>query len=1253
MKKLRKAFVVSVMFTTVLTMSAVVVPEVGAASAGDLIKMDGLSSVYYLAADGKRYVFPNEATYFSWYSDFSGVVTIAQSELESYPLGANVTIRPGTVLVKITTDPKVYAVEPNGSLIWVNSESAASTLYGANWAGRVIDVPDAFFTNYTVSTSELDGTAYPTGSLVKFGDDATVYYIASDGTARGIADEAAFTANRFSWNNVITATIDMPTAGTAIAGAESDLTDTSSGAGGTAGAGTGLTVSLASDTPASANIADNTYATFSKFNFTASNDGDVTVNSIKITRFGVGSPGSITRVYLYEGVRRLVSGTTVSTTDNTSEFNNIGWTIPAGTTKPLSVFVDGATLATDNHGFKIAAASDITTDGAAVSGSFPLSGNIMAYTSVSEGSITITQGGAAVDPTLGETGATVVKFTMQAGSNEDAIVQRLRLRQTGGTDMAQLSNIELYKDTTKVADGVKDGKFIDFTLDPPYTITAGLTKNFSIKLDIGAGPTPGTDTIDFDLYKDVDLYATGGIFGFGLPVTDSFNPTAITIQGGDVTFADNGPVASDVKKGGNDVTMLNFAITSNSTITITDLDVVATTTVAKPDELDDVRIVDTDTGQTLMGPNTPTGANSGTAELMEFSGSFIVSAGTTRNLAVTADIANTTSNDDTFKVTLATAVGTVYGETTALPVIEDSEGNTVTSIVPSTHIVGETMTVNEAYLKVALASLPTHGDVVKGEVGVDALGLVLTAGGADDINVSSITLIADAVKNETTAEEPENVIGAVGLYDGSGNVLQAKKALSATPDTVTFDKLNIDIAAGDSFQVIAKVDISGSLTASSSIALDLRGTVTTGVTTNVTATDSEGSAVTVYDDDGTGTAGDWQSDVNLNDNQSSISSVVATDTADVEIDILLNGTLTITNDADTPSATIMVAGSTGNVLSIFDFTSAYEAFTVEQLTASTTSGSGADFTSLTISYPKADGSTREQTGYFSGDQVVFTGMTFYVPKDQTAKLTAKGNMNTVTAGATAGHTIDLDLELTNSATFKVVSASGVDTDPSNSSGPAQSHTDKAGSNHRIFRTKPTVAFVGPTTATLTDGTKTLLEFTITADAHYNVSLYGINLQVTLTDNATSTDLQISNLKLYNKVDMSTALTNKIQVNDTAVAANTTAIGSSDGVTSTSTDVQLVKDNDGATTTLVSTISAGTTVTYVVQATVSGSAQYDSIIVRLADDTDATANGYYITKSTPQDDNYAIVWRDGSSTITTNLTSQYVTVLPTDYSSVSR
>ncbi|MFA5359573.1 MAG: hypothetical protein WC349_01255, partial [Patescibacteria group bacterium] len=330
MERFKKIFIMSMMFVTVLSMSIIVAPEVGAtASAGDLIKMSGLSSVYYLGADGKRYVFPNEQTYFSWYSDFSGVVTISQSELESYPLGANVTIRPGTFLVKITTNPKVYAVTSGGTLLAIPDEATATTLYGATWNKKIVDVPDAFFTNYTIGSGTVSSTAYPSGALVKYSGSADVYLINADGTASKIASEAAFSANRFQWRFLNEATIVKPAAAADITGAVATLTDTSSGAGGTIGAGTGVTVALASDTPASATVITNTTATtgngqamvpFTKVNFTASSDGDVKITNLKFKRTGISADSDVESLYLYDGAERLTAEASLSSSYVT--FNN-------------------------------------------------------------------------------------------------------------------------------------------------------------------------------------------------------------------------------------------------------------------------------------------------------------------------------------------------------------------------------------------------------------------------------------------------------------------------------------------------------------------------------------------------------------------------------------------------------------------------------------------------------------------------------------------------------------------------------------------------------------------------------------------------------------------------------------------------------------------------------------------------------------------------------------------------------------------
>lgn len=128
---------------------------------GKVVKMNGLSTLYYVASDGKRYVFPNEKTYSSWFINYDEVTTIPKSELTSMTLGGNVRYRPGALLVKITTDPRVYVVSKGGILRWLKTESVAKSLYGDHWNKLIDDIPDSFFTNYQIgddigSVSDFD-----------------------------------------------------------------------------------------------------------------------------------------------------------------------------------------------------------------------------------------------------------------------------------------------------------------------------------------------------------------------------------------------------------------------------------------------------------------------------------------------------------------------------------------------------------------------------------------------------------------------------------------------------------------------------------------------------------------------------------------------------------------------------------------------------------------------------------------------------------------------------------------------------------------------------------------------------------------------------------------------------------------------------------------------------------------------------------------------------------------------------------------
>ncbi len=148
LKYISPLFVAALLLTAAPAFAAT---DVDSLSAGDLIRGTSFSAVYYYGEDGMRYVFPNDKTYFTWYDNFDNVKWLTDADMSTIQIGGNVTYRPGVKMVKIQSDKKVYAVSANGTLRAIGSESVAKKLYGADWNKMIDDVPDGFFSNYTLS----------------------------------------------------------------------------------------------------------------------------------------------------------------------------------------------------------------------------------------------------------------------------------------------------------------------------------------------------------------------------------------------------------------------------------------------------------------------------------------------------------------------------------------------------------------------------------------------------------------------------------------------------------------------------------------------------------------------------------------------------------------------------------------------------------------------------------------------------------------------------------------------------------------------------------------------------------------------------------------------------------------------------------------------------------------------------------------------------------------------------------------------
>ena len=303
----KKTLTAAVTVTTILWSVGVaglpLVAKAAVPSAPALIKATQ-ASVYYLGTDGKRYVFPNETTYFTWYTDFSGETTISDSELANIAIGGNVTMRPGSYLAKITTDPKTYWVGLGGTLRHVTSEADAVKLYGSNWNKMVKDVPDAFFFSYKVGTPLDSASLLDDGMLFRTSAGGQVYLL-DGGKARPVTADG-MAANKFqdkfvqmrSDLSVAAAALSM---GTPVTGFEAKFASLNGMASGTPApapvSGGSVNVALDPTSPAPASLIASAgvggqVALVAKFMLSTGSQA-AKITGLKLTRNGITSDGGI------------------------------------------------------------------------------------------------------------------------------------------------------------------------------------------------------------------------------------------------------------------------------------------------------------------------------------------------------------------------------------------------------------------------------------------------------------------------------------------------------------------------------------------------------------------------------------------------------------------------------------------------------------------------------------------------------------------------------------------------------------------------------------------------------------------------------------------------------------------------------------------------------------------------------------------------------------------------------------------------
>lgn len=1038
---LKKVFSIFVTLTTILWSvgaGALAFPSAASAATlntGDLIKASG-PAVYYYAADGKRYVFPHEKMFFSWFKDFSAVKTITDGELAAISIGGNVTERPGTMMVKIQTDPKTYAVTLGGVLHWIQSEDIAKALYGTNWNQRIIDVSDAFFVNYTVGSS-VSTNVHPDGTLITYAGDTNTYVVWG-GAKRKFA-AGAFDANGFNSANVITTTIVYGN-GSDVTGRESNLADVVVTSGGPV-VGGALTAALASDTPAGMNVPKNASSVpVVKVNFTAGS-ADATISGLKFHRIGVGAVTDFSNVYLYDqdGLR-ITTGRTINSTTNIVEFNSLNLTVKAGTTISVYVYGDFSTPSTTGgqHAFELVDAASIVVSAGTVSGSFPIRGNTFTVGTTSSARVDIIKGSQPSNPTIGTKQAEISNFKLQTNGVDDVEVRQITLYQAGGVTNSDLTNLNLYVGSTLVATAasVSSNGRIVLKFSPAYVIPNGNTRVFSLKADV-AGRAARTIKTYVEYTTDVTAIdktfnagaqicnistATGctagtanfdGTGGSGTSPQTNGNFMEVLTQGGQLTNAFNGPATTNVAKGQLAVPLYKFTLTSadntleikkivftlqkvSGTPTICSLRGGASTPTAYFRSL---KIKNLDTGATLMGPQELSGTGSTSTQNLTYTDSFNINAGQSLNLAFVADLSNTEDTAGDFFANgncQYQAVFNAFGSSD-IRVVDTGEFLSTDKVVPNTNVTGNAMTVKSSSLTVALASNPVTGTLVKKSANVPIAGITLTASAQSDITVTSLTLTGQATT--TSAWAVANFatrVTSLSLSDG-GTQVGLAKAPDTTLGTAQISNMNLVIPKGTTKTLTILATLSSTADTAFNDQISVGIAANSGSTSQIQAQDQDSNTVTptISATLNTGTSGQL------------------TTSPSVKQTILNNGTLTFQAESQ-PVTNIVIAGKNAWVpMAQYKLTSQYEALNVDriQVLASSTAGytgDNADYMAVAIASGGAvKGQDTLSAGTTGSKDIDLSANPLVVPKDGSVSFQIWAKFNPVSAsssvsGATSG-----------------------------------------------------------------------------------------------------------------------------------------------------------------------------------------------------------------------------------------------------------
>jgi len=980
-----------------------------------------------------------------------------------------------------------------------------------------------------------------------------------------------------------------------------------------------LDVSLSNNTPAAAIIPKNTTsAKYLTLKLTAGASNDISLNSLTVTRTGLGSKDNFDKVWAEYAGNRVSNRQTIGTDDTAVLSFNPVFVVKAGTTVELDIVAQmDASGGGYYNAFAVKAVGDVNSSAQNVTGSFPITGNTMQTAAYEVTDVTFAAQGNDTTYKVGDINQELGKFRItNNSSSKDVLFKQVTLKNSGSAEWTDFANLALYEAGAKVSTSVTtNDKYITFNLGAGSTIGYGNNKTYTIRGDIIDVNNTPTDTLQLTLRYQEDFVATEVTTGFGVSVNPPFSSVSLytyTLQGGKITVArdPSSPASQSVPKSTNDVTFLVAKLNVGQPFTADGVNLYlcsdAASTAVIGADIDNLRLYN---GSTIIQSKSleasdlgatgftgcPTGLNPYT---LNFDSSVSFSGDTT--LTVKGNITSGATLADKYAFVLDLSEQTheyMFKNQSA----EYSNGNAVQVGDLIGQAVGNIVTLQGSTITVARNDGYTNGKaLIPGSTA--SLGKwTLTANDAADLSLKEFK-VTKIISGGT--DLPDSYITGCYLYNGTTQL----GSQNISGGVVDFTSLNTPIAANASLSLELKCNISSGAPASNNI----------GFAVDTTALDVE-------------------------DGNSNLATVIGTPTT-AYFTVVGTGTLTVVQDAGRPNKGYLVAGSVGAPVAKFKLSATNDDIKVTDFYLGNELTPG----SSTIS-AQADGRVNQYTLTWTGGSataVPINGMihfalgnnsTLIVPKDGNMVVTVTVDLNTISQASDTGKMITLMANPPANGdatgyTFTAGTVNGVRA-ISNSIGTELTSATVSGESNMfaVTKTRPTFATVAPTSNLLVVGSQQeVYRFTVSADAANDLEIKDITFDVTTSAADTS------GYTLYDADNPSSALNSVV----------------GGPVNSTTATVRLTLDQNGADTTHGFVIAKGTSKTFILKATVSVSGTgTHSTSVRVAQGDGSYSVGTYTGVSG------AINWSDLSDPAHDTTTSDWFNgylnnELPATYTNLS-